>query len=353
MAKLKVKKRKKRGKKRAGKTKLIRLPEIKIPDEFTLSHSSKKCLGGCRRKFLLRYLMRLRPTRVQIPLYIGSIFHDWIVKFYRGIDYEKPLRKFMKAEEKKALAQPGLSPEGEEKLVVGLANMEAILLNYREYYAKDLKHYKVIGGEEDLQFEFPLTDRVKMGGKPDLLVESRKKKEKGRKILWEHKTSSKLDKNYIARLPLDSQVTTYCVGCEHSVGISPTDVMYNVAKKTKLRRRKKETFHGFVKRVMEDYALRPEFYYYREPLIRDLSSQAELMAELRVIAAQLERDFELKGQELILAFWKNDGACATWSGCEYLPICLRGGLFPDMKRDFHVSKHRNPELAGDEEGEDD
>ena len=352
MLKLKAKKQKK-SKKSAAKTKLIRLPEPKIDDSFVLSHSSKKCLGGCRRKFLLRYLLRLRPTRVQIPLILGSIFHDWVVKFYRGKNYVKALRKFMQQQEVEALEQPGLSPEGEEKLVVGLAGMEAILINYREYYAKDLENYRVIGGEEDLQFEFPLTDRVKMGGKPDLLVESLKKREKGRKILWEHKTAGRLDKNYIARLPLDSQVTTYCVGCEHSVGVSPTDVMYNVVKKSNLRRRKNETFHGFVQRVGEDYEVRPEFYYYREPLIRDMSSQNELMAELKTIAAQLEKDFELKGQELILSFWKNDEFCALRGRCEFLPICLRGGLFPDMDRDYQVSKHSNPELAGDDEGDDD
>jgi hypothetical protein len=90
----------------------------------------------------------------------------------------------------------------------------------------------------------------------------------GKLGLVEHKTTTILDANYLAKLPMDSQILSYAISCkkEKSIGKYPDFIVYNVAKKSQIRLKQTETMEQFAKRLVDEYMMNPSAYFYREIL---------------------------------------------------------------------------------------
>lgn len=327
---------------------LLKLPKLFIPETLTFTHSLKKDWLACRRKFLLNYLARLSSKRLVIPFFIGGYFHKGLEKFYKGEDPEEFIPELVVDMETKAKKAVFLSPEEEEKLAVASAIVEGMLYSYCRHYAKDLKRWQIVQAE--FRFSVPIVEGVEYTGQLDLIV-----KEGGDYWIVEHKTVGRLDKAYVDRLPLDTQITGYAIGAKHSLKVPIKGVIYNVARKPQIRPRSGETNEQFANRVVTDYAARPDFYFYREQLFRDSSETILYKREVAEMIADIQEKLQLvrKGDqgEIAAHFHRNTDNCTLRGTCQFLDICTKGWNKLTASR-YDVRPDFNPELKKEDDTED-
>ena len=331
-----------------SKSETVSLPEIILPEKLTVSHSLTKDWKGCRRKFFWNYLARLRPKKLHIPFFVGGFFHKGLEAFYNGQhpeDFIPALVLKMEAEAKKAVF---ITPEEEEDLLIQSAIVEGMLGAYAIHYAKDRKRWKII--DVEFRFEVPITDGISYVGSLDMLIE-----EDGKYWIVENKTAGRLDKNYVDRLPLDTQITGYAIGARWAKKVPIAGVIYNVAKKPQLRIKVNESNEQFASRLKADYTSRPEFYFYREQLFRNTAAVNEYKAEIAELAADINDKLDILKEvgpvKALPHFYRNTDQCTIRGACPYLAICTKGWN-PQVASWYEVRDSFNPELEPKEvEGE--
>lgn len=318
------------------------LPEVVIPDQLTMSHSLIKEWRTCRRKFFFHYMARLDAKRISIPFLVGSSFHSGVEAFYDGRPPEDFVPEIIKAMREKVSKAVFLTPEDEQKLMMQESIVTGMLRGYAHTYASDLKRWKIAHTEHEFQIPI-IENRMSYVGQIDLVI----RQKDGRLWIVEHKTAGRIDRNYVERLALDTQVTGYAIGARHSMNEPIAGIIYNVAKKPQIRQRKDESPEQFATRVENDYLARPEFYFYREELLRDVSATVEYKKEVAEIAADLEqvitRTKNEGAQRALPQYYRNTDACTAKGPCPYLPICTRGWN-EDTQRLYKVRTKLNPEL---------
>ncbi len=161
---------------------------------------------------------------------------------------------------------------------------------------------------------------------------------RGKWWLVEYKTASQMPAySYVDRLYLDTQVTTYFYAAQRYLGIELAGILYRVVRKPSIRQTKKETVDDYCKRVIKDYAKRPEFYFYEEQMIRSQGDLKEFEQRLWNIS------------QLFLFYRRNNiwpmntSRCAEWGGCDYIPLCRRE---EDADLLYVKRESRTPELEG-------
>lgn len=317
----------------------MKSPEIHLPSPFTVSHSLLKEWLTCRRKYLFNYLMRLTPLRMAVPLWIGNWFHRGIEKFYQHKDPDRFIPKILTKMERSVRKMGFLTPEDEESMARGIAMVEGMLTVYVEYYHKDLKRWDIV--EPELRFEVPIGTNVKYVGIIDLVI-----RHKNKLRIMESKTAGRIDKNYVDRLPIDTQITGYAIGAGYALKQPVQKIIYNITKKSELRGRKGESTSALAKRIVEDYRARPEFYFHREELYRDKSTQQEFKSEISEMVRQIERAHAFvknsSFDDLRGIFHKNTNSCVMPGRiCEYLVLCTQG-LKSGPLSQFRIREPFNP-----------
>jgi hypothetical protein len=330
----------------------VSLPEVVVPEKLFISHSLTRDWKACRRKFFWNYLARLTPRKISIPYFVGSHFHMGMEHFYAGEDPDKFIPGIITSMEEKAKKAVFLSPEEEEKLMLQSAIVTGMLRGYTKTYAKDLKKWKVVGRPEK-DFVIPIAGDTGLAyvGQIDLIVRF-----EGKLWIVEHKTAGRLDKNYIDRLALDTQITGYSIGAKFSLKEPVAGVVYNVAKKPQIRQKKDETKPEFAQRIEDDYMARPEFYFYRETLFRDAGAATEYKAEVSEMAADMQDNLaavkKLGAAKALPRFYRNTDHCTARGPCPYLDIC-KNGWSKDMASRFIIRDKLNPELDIETDGDED
>lgn len=325
-----------------AKSETLSLPEVVIPERLTISNSLAKDWKACRRKFFYNYLARLSPRKLTIPYFVGSHFHRGMQALYSKKNPDEFIPGLIAAMDDEARKAVFLTPEEEEKLMFQSAIVAGMLRGYADYYSKDHKKFKVLHAEQE--FEIPITPALSYVGAIDLIVEY-----EGGVWIVEHKTAGRLDKNYIDRLALDTQITGYTIGARIMLKRPIAGVIYNVAKKPQIRQRKGETPPEFAQRIEDDYLARPEFYFYREEILRDTRATTEYKAEIAELAADMQEKIKVvedDGPEKALPhFYRNTDHCTARGPCPYLAICTKGWN-KDTASLYRVRESLNPELAG-------
>lgn len=326
----------------------LSLPKAHIPEKLTISNSLTKDWRACRRKFYFHYIALLDTKKLSIPFFVGSHFHKGMEAFYAGEDPDEFVPRIVKSMRDKASKAVFLTPEDEQKLMIQEAIVAGMLRGYAAHYKKDLKKWKVFAAEKE--FSVPIIEgRIEYVGQIDLVVEY-----DGRLWLVEHKTAGRLDRNYVERLALDTQITGYSIGAKHVFKENIAGIIYNVAKKPQIRQRKDETPDEFAQRIEEDYLARPEFYFYREELLRDKSTIGEYKAEIAEVAADIEDVVAATQKDPVKAmprYYRNTDHCTARGQCPYMAICTKGWN-EDTQRLYNVREKLNPELGNVESDED-
>lgn len=292
-----------------------------------LTNSARSCFLNCRKKFYWQYIKKLIPIRAAIPFIVGGLVHNGLELFYKGeLDLEEYGKVVAQSIEESIVTST--SVDESEKIWIQEAIVMGILTGYVDRYAKTDKKWKVIAPETEFLFE--LENGLKYSGKRDLLIID-KKKGLG---LVEHKTTTQLNAGYLAKLPLDNQILIYSHSVKKEFKKYPDFILYNVMKKTGLRKKQGESFEQFKERIMQEYKYNLAQYFHREFVPVNIKTIKRSVKELERFAVEFKRALKIK------YFYMNTTQCTAYGACPYMPLCLKQKHAMDMftKRDNYHSE---------------
>lgn len=281
--------------------------------ELKLNNSTIQCFKSCRRKCYFEFKLGLSPREFTEHQNFGTIIHEGIRRFFLGEDYLDFLRDKYKDWIKKAGG-----PADIEKIEMFYSKAKAMLEAYAAVYESDLELYDVIQIEEELQHTLRDDSDCKyiLYGTPDCYAVRRSD---NALVMFEHKTAGSINATYLDKLPIDIQVTNYCfLGGKNPPLRLPDEIIYNILRKTKAKRKNEESWEEFDKRMLELYLSGDNFY--REPLIRDLPLLQDFEAQTLEVFDDIARIFDRHKN----SWYMNTGHCGSYFGCEFLPICING-----------------------------
>lgn len=266
-----------------------------------LTHSSMADFKNCRKKFYYRNELLLAPRLRKASLSLGSAVH-------KGIE----TRSISEALQTFSDIFPN-SQEESDTIETMKITCNAMLEGYFNQYPafEDVM--------TEIQFSLPIinpkgrtSNSFILQGKADGLV-----KIDGKNWLVEYKTASVIDKNYIDKLNLDSQLTTYIYALQRFLDLKIEGVIYRILRKPTIRQTKKENAIQFQDRLIQDYKERPEWYFHEEVLYRSQDDLAEFERELWALTQDMLYCQRNDG------FYKNTGRCSDWGLCQYSALCLK------------------------------
>ncbi len=309
--------------------------------EKTVTVSMWSTFAWCRKKFEYQYLKRLSKKTAAVYFFVGGIWHN-VLSYVYGHLNDSPeslvlhTKKMIDAAVDKELTKPLV-----DTYILELEKARATLIGMSsgyitKYLAQDKKIWKVLTIERS--FKIPLNNGWKVAGKIDLQVSDR-----GLPALVEHKSTGQLDAGYVARLPVDMQIQEYTWAMFHDKQfVKPQKVIYNVTQKSNYRQRKSETIDTFCDRVSEDYVINPTKYFYRESL--SVIPKLDLFEEeLYNITKEIDRCIEQQN------FYRNTSVCTLRGQCQFLPICLDGGINKENSVLYRVRERLHEELEDESE----
>ncbi len=311
------------------------------PQDLTpVTCSSLKTFKLCRKDYLLRFVQGLHPLAESDALYLGTVIHGCLERWYGRGDADKDtvvsgIFNYIDS------SFPDRERDERQKRDWHLAR--AMFAAYIERYPSE--DFEIV--EIEKQFQCPIINpdtgaasrTFYMRGKVDALVVR-----EGEYFLLEHKTAAVIDRNYIDKLPLDFQVTLYAHYLEQFMNIRIAGVIYNVIGKAKIqqspgeteevfevrradliaksktgkssaKRQMPETDEEFAARLAEKY--RGKDMFHRSPLYIPRSQYEMLTAEI----------WELSQQLLIARrtnrWYMNTDVCFLYHHpCRFFPICV-------------------------------
>lgn len=333
---------------------------VVMPERMAWTASSLRLFRKCRRKFFWKYIMRLRTKYRASALMIGAAFHDTLGIWYKGSRIDMGKIADQRAKQLDAEASKNsqyFDQDDYDKLTTMIETFGGMLRGYAAVYSKDRNDWNIERKSIEQKFSIDMGDFDFMG-KIDLVF-ARKTNAKTRTIC-EHKTTSQIRGSYIDRLPLDTQIRGYTFGAKRGLGYPITEVLYDVVKKCKLRRKSNESISGFCLRIAQDYIDRPEFYFYREPLLFGKNDLDSFEYELR--QTHNEYKWIIKGKhwgDLVgvetgepedpRSWAPNDATCDEYfRTCDYHKLCTTG-LDRGTGISYKQGDHMHEELVEDEE----
>ena len=134
-------------------------------------------------------------------------------------------------------------------------------------------------------------------------------------VVWEWKTTSRLDSAYIDRLKLDFQISAYMAAATLITGKKVRTSTYRICRKPSIKRRQKETVAEYQERIYEDYQTRKDFYYHQETLTRTESQMNRWQMEAWEIHRRI---MEIENGALPI---RNTRHCTNFKRCKFLSLC--------------------------------
>ena len=190
------------------------------------------------------------------------------------------------------------------------------------YYPHQLSEFEAIDSE--IEFNVPLgrMHGIRLVGRID-----KRFKDKGAWWLGEFKTTSN-PTLFVKSLDTARQATTYTYAAIRS-GIDVQGVLYDLIRKPALRRRNEETAEDFGKRIVADYASRPEEYYSRHYAYRNPEQLKQFVEDSSSIVREMRR------RSKKMDFCRNVDACMDYNReCDFKKICFKGMHEPTMSMCF-------------------
>lgn len=299
-----------------------------MPDKKIITYTGISTFMECPTKYKWRYIEKLQRVGPPGAKEFGTAIHAALEVLFKTGDIheaETALNGFS------PLAGPyGLSEED-------FARARGLLAGYYGRWGSPKHDYETIKVEKTFSFKVPNSE-YSLEGKIDLLLRDRKT---GKLQLWDHKTCSQLDEDYITQRWMDLQLHIYTIGALEGLGYNVDELVYDILQKPAVRLKKNETIEEFTIRCgldsTPDKFERPVFAV--DPRVLD-DTRNEVAGWLAKVELANVTGF----------FGKNYKACKVWSRCPYWDLCVSGGN--KMVRDNgYVVVKENPELETLEKAE--
>lgn len=281
-----------------------------------LTHSSMSTYRDCRRKYYFRYILGLVPSQEKASLRLGSAFHKGVELYYQGKDLQACIygagQLFQDADTTGWTESDYEEMDKQAAILEGMLRGYALRLNDREEFQEVIP---------EREFLNPIinpatgasTPRFQHAGKADGLF-----KRDGQWWLREFKTASSIDKGYVDRLKLDTQITSYMEALQADMGITIAGIIYTVVKKPSIKQTQKETPAQYCERVIADYQDRLDFYFWQEQFYRNQNDLVEWQYERWDIQKDIAESMRTE------RWYRNTSSCGQYGGCAYMPLCCQG-----------------------------
>ncbi len=240
----------------------------------SLSVSRMSCLLDCPRKHFFRYEVGIEPERDAVALTFGKGWHAAMEARWQGQSFDDALAAGVKT---------AVVLEEFE-----LAVLSGLLAGYYARYGGAEEIVKTLHPEVEFRMPVEESRTFEAYGFIDglgVLVDDRL-------ALIEHKTTgSSLDSgaDYWMRLRFNQQVLSYVLAAR-ALDWDVSTILYDVVRKPMIKVRQNETLPDFARRLTEDCAARPEFYFAR----REIPILESDLQEFQIQRAEIAR--------LVLAF---------------------------------------------------
>ena len=263
---------------------------------------------NCRENFYLSEVLCLEPRIRRKQLDLGSAFHKGVNYYKKGFSTEECL-----AEADKYFAE--LTPETQEEqnqILIGRQMVFAMLNGYFNKYQMMPKMFAVEKPISVVMEGFYANKKkydLRLIGTPDDI-------EQDDKGFWigEEKTASRLEEDYVGRLPLDFQITFYFLLAQHYYRRKFQGVNYRITRVSSLQLKKKQTLEQYLLEISNDYLERPEWYYVNEKLYRSQDDIEQFRSFLLMQMADLLNCYKN-------GYWYPNTSRCTTMGCWYIKYC--------------------------------
>jgi len=298
-----------------------------MPDIVETTYSAASTFRDCRQKYKHRYIDLIEKDRPPAaPLWIGTVVHDCLEMWHRGeplgeiIDYLDDLR----------------TEDNTKNWVQCVAIMQAYA---RTYPTED--SFEILELEEVFRGPLvnPETGRASttmvLTGKVDGLI----KLESGEHAILEHKTTTLNLERYVETLWTDFQTRFYCQQYGKYKGISIRKAMFNIIKKSLLRKRKGESEEALIERMTDDIQFKRYLLSFEPTLLDEIGTQVWELKDNMQLAARSGK------------YYKNESQCRHAFGgmCDYFDLCS-SGMNPIVRNAlYRKRKTAHTELSNSEE----
>jgi CRISPR/Cas system-associated exonuclease Cas4 (RecB family) len=301
---------------------------------LTLTHSSLQTYRTCPRKYLLRYVIRLRREREADALRIGHVFHGALQRANVGESgpavYDWIDQQYATTPEWADQTDWQVEAQDVRQLVAG---------HLWRYEADNLQ---IVAAETQFEFRLPGIKGVRVLGKIDGVVTT----PEGRLAVLEYKTAGEDigdSGDYWLKLRCDPQLSIYMLGARTS-GHDVSTALYDVTRKPTIRLKQKETPEEYGARLLSDIGERPDYYYARREIAR-------LDDELTRTVDELQQQVRAVRDSTRYGRWYRNVGPWTCKLCEFKAICLNSqdqNINPDAPpAGFVIGETTHPELNGE------
>jgi len=269
----------------------------------TITFSAAATALRCKRRYFHRHVSKLVPAVVSEELSFGKQAHEWL-----------------------ADADKGVNP------FLGIANVtdefarvvhEVLATRYLEFIADSVHTART-----EVGFSVPLRNPATgypsrlwtLEGKVDGLVELLESW-----VLHEHKTTGRLDGEYIEALTMDLQIATYAYAVREATGRPVSAVRYLIVERPLLRPTKGETVEEFEARRA---ALQAKSKTGKPSTASQKIAETPEEFKIRVEAWSLEKP---RITEVELSMPEDDinrAITTIWCAAQDLRLCERSGVWP-------------------------
>ena len=324
-------------------------------EHLKITFSANDCFQTCPKKWYWRYLRGFAPLEDAYPLVLGRYYHEGIANVRRQLMFEREITN----PTGRGIGPPRASTIPQDTDAGKTAQFLVKL--YAQYYKDDPLEYVAVEQPFAFWLKKPwkaettyragdgeattFTERIQVDRFPGTFftgqIDALAIKDDR---LWvvESKTASQVDMDYLAKLPLDAQVTAYCLGAmswlkrkenaeiRKRVGNRVAGVVYDVCGKPRRQYRQGEPTSEFLLRCEADYTANMGGYFIRQACFRETASKANYIANLLHTAKAIE-DNEAN------SFWPmHTRMCflkievfqfgSYHQNCPYSPLCISGEL---------------------------
>ncbi len=278
----------------------------------------------CRQKALWQLEGWTKP-HVSMALTYGTIIHAVLEKVYGQVQtgkLKKPpelklIQQELKLVEKKWYVEnPRPNKYSIDNLYLSLLIAETTLPIYFDYWrGEDYRSIRWHKLEQEFKIPYRLADgrSTFIRGKKDGVFGNPSLK------LFETKTKSIIEEdNLVDTLWFEMQVNIYLWAMRKVYKKVPSGVLYNIIRRTGLRRKETESMPNYAKRVAEDIEKRPDFYFIRMEVKVGIKEMDQFEKELEAMVTDFCDWWDKKN----IKTYKNTGMCSDKYGrCTFLELC--------------------------------
>lgn len=280
----------------------------------TLTQSSAAKFLWCNRAYYWRYVKELVPVKLEQRLFIGQLFHKALEAYDKELATSAEEYATKKTEAARLVLIKAVDRQEMDETKIAL-----FLVQQYDLWRHQQNSLCVLASE--VAFDIPLwrTRRAKspkIRGKMDAIAED---PDEGSVWVLERKTTYSIDDNYLAKLPLDKQITTYLIGARRKLDRPIRGVVYDVICRPRTYRRKGESVEEWLERASIVYAQSPDEYFARQRCIRTQQDVADTIEYYKEVRRLIRRCFRRN------VWLQNTNVCFVRNReCPYAELCIEG-----------------------------